>query len=157
MTRYLSRLISLALSLVPFAVLAYFLAAAFGSGRPDFWKAFGVVLAGSIFFHVMDGIGNSLAWRIHDRRQAVRQLVAFFRAHSFPPRDPNHGLPADFSTYACRLEADPNAPQSAKNAIASLNLLATVAQSRGMIAEARFHKVTDMALDVYSNGRQNGM
>jgi len=150
MDRYLSRFISLALLLVPFAALAYFLATAFGSGRPDFWKAFEVVVAGSIFFRIMDGIGNSLAWRLHDRRQVVRQLVAFFGANSFPPRDPNHVLPADFSTYACRVEADPHAPQSAKNAIASLNLLATVAQSRGMIAEARFHKVTDMALDVYS-------
>jgi len=112
----------------------------------SFWRVLGALMAARAFFGIVEGIAGILNWRLFGRRKTVEGFLTVLQTNNFPPRFYQHD---DFLNYLARIESN-TCPESLKRTAKEFEKMLEFAESQGILAGARMHAATEVALEMYS-------
>ena len=155
---------------IPYALVSWGYVEVSGGGAKDFWSAFGVLLAASLFFNFLDFLGSVIAWQMYLKKLTVRKLLAFLRDNNFPQRQNPED---DFEDYLYRianpleddLDDDGSEDQpSAQPAYSERLVMATQAlrsdlhrTETSFLAFMRYRAAGNAALDIFSPNQNKNL
>lgn len=147
MTESQTKFAVLALSVIPYAAVAWGYEWFVGGGRRDFWMAMGVLIAVSAFISVIEGIGGIIVWRVIGKKRMVDDFVRVFRANEFPAPEVETD---DLSNYLARLIGDTKLKPDCIRVAYEFEALGLAAENRGILAGMRFHAAAEQAFKQYT-------
>jgi hypothetical protein len=112
-----------------------------------FWRALGVLLVARVFYSVLDGVGNTLVWRLLRRKQIIEATLATFKSLDFPMRE---YAADDVDAYLARIENDGNLPAEVRLAAHDLEFQLALFEKIGMIAGSRSRSAVEAAHHAYA-------
>jgi hypothetical protein len=133
-------------ALVPYVAVALGYTYLTDGHQPEFWRAFGILLALRLFFSIIESIGGFLAWRFFVRRHTVAQLVGVFRSSNFPQKQ---YYDDDFGNYCARLLAEQPSKTDYIGRAHELQTLLLTHEKRGIVAGIRMNAAVETAFEQY--------
>jgi hypothetical protein len=145
-----SGIIVLVLSLVPYLFVSWLCAELIDERLRTFWIAFGLLIGARLFFSFIECLGGILIWRIHGREVVVQMFLRVLKENKFPTRYYQHD---SFLNYLSRIEDDCGSTQELKFEVKAFEKMLLMWENSGVLAGARMHAATEIALERYSPRR----
>lgn len=153
-------LVTTLVSSVFYGGIAWGITKIFDGGRKEFFLAFGILIGMRAAYAVLEFVIGVIVWRVYGRGRTVSNFVTLMREGNLPKRvycTDNMGnyLARVLGPLASDYAAGTITPAIQKVAADMNNVLNTVRDQHGMIAEMRTRDAMERALEIYSPGEDS--